>query len=366
MPAPSFKPVTKRRFIFEQLREEIRAGRYSPGARVETTDELARKFGVSALTVHGALRDLVHEGHLVRHQGKGTFVAERPEGEKRSLSSNLAIVIPYREDTIAIGANDYVMAMIQGATEGAQESGANLSMFIVPSYFPGEKEMMKAADRLMVYDGMLFIADQYAPLIAELNRRGKPVCTIDGEQKNCAVWTRFDREAAITSGIEHLVAVGRKRIGYFGAIQSHGSMKEEVYRRVLTRAGLEVDPVLIRRSDIPPRSYRLAREYLEEAQPDAVFIDNYLNAEIVASVAMDLGLRVPEDIAVVGYGLGRSDPGQLALSYVGVPYYEIGARGAALLDQVVRGEVQPPVVKTVPTVLNVRASCNAAKSEVAL
>jgi GntR family transcriptional regulator len=64
--------------IKTSIRERIVTGLYKPGQRIPSESELVREFGVSAITVRRALRDLTIEGRLVGRQGVGVFVADRP------------------------------------------------------------------------------------------------------------------------------------------------------------------------------------------------------------------------------------------------------------------------------------------------
>jgi GntR family transcriptional regulator len=69
------EPAPRYYRVYVALRTWVRDGTYRPGAQVPTEAELCRMFGVSRITVRKALEDLVHEGWLVRRQGRGTFVA---------------------------------------------------------------------------------------------------------------------------------------------------------------------------------------------------------------------------------------------------------------------------------------------------
>jgi len=60
------------------LRTQINSGEYKPDDALPTEEELSRAFGVSRITVREALRILTAEGLILRHSGKGTFVAKRP------------------------------------------------------------------------------------------------------------------------------------------------------------------------------------------------------------------------------------------------------------------------------------------------
>jgi GntR family transcriptional regulator len=60
-----------------RLKEELHAliRGLAPGSAIQTERELCALYGVSRTTVRQALQELVHEGHLYRRQGRGTFVA---------------------------------------------------------------------------------------------------------------------------------------------------------------------------------------------------------------------------------------------------------------------------------------------------
>jgi GntR family transcriptional regulator len=60
----------------ELLVEQIEHGSWLPGDRLPSEAELCARFGVSRTVVRQALTELVHEGRIVREQGKGSFVAQ--------------------------------------------------------------------------------------------------------------------------------------------------------------------------------------------------------------------------------------------------------------------------------------------------
>jgi GntR family transcriptional regulator len=69
-------PVPYYAQLKEILAEQIRNGTWQPGVRLPTETELCERFEVSRTVVRQALTDLVHDGLIVREQGKGSFVAQ--------------------------------------------------------------------------------------------------------------------------------------------------------------------------------------------------------------------------------------------------------------------------------------------------
>jgi len=65
--------------LYYQLKEIFRswitAGKFDSGGRFPSESELQERFGVSRMTVRRALSELVHEGFLVREQGRGSRIS---------------------------------------------------------------------------------------------------------------------------------------------------------------------------------------------------------------------------------------------------------------------------------------------------
>jgi DNA-binding GntR family transcriptional regulator len=65
--------------VVMQLRARIGRGTYRPGGRLPSLTELMKEFEVSAITIRRALRELVYEGAVEGHQGRGVFVKQKPK-----------------------------------------------------------------------------------------------------------------------------------------------------------------------------------------------------------------------------------------------------------------------------------------------
>lgn len=75
--------------VKDYLEEKIIIGEWSLGYQLPSEKELAVKFDVSNITVKRAIHELVNEGVLERHSGKGTFVIEKKEAKDISTLVSL-------------------------------------------------------------------------------------------------------------------------------------------------------------------------------------------------------------------------------------------------------------------------------------
>ncbi len=73
------------------LQEDIKSGRYSPGEKLPSEDQLAQEFSVSRVTLREALRVLEDDGVIVRRHGSGTFVRDKRAVPIQDLSSIVSI-----------------------------------------------------------------------------------------------------------------------------------------------------------------------------------------------------------------------------------------------------------------------------------
>ncbi|QDU87963.1 Catabolite control protein A [Pirellulimonas nuda] len=141
--------------------------------------------------------------------------------------------------------------------------------------------------------------------LVELAREGAPLVVL-GDHFDCeqlrfvyAASSNASREA-----VEHLVSLGHKRIAFVGCDRDDGdhSDRMEAYREVLSDAGLFCDRDVYR---VPPHRMDgspLARRILSKAdRPTAMFIADPLLAVGIVNEAHQMGVRVPEDLSVIGF-----------------------------------------------------------------
>jgi LacI family transcriptional regulator len=108
---------------------------------------------------------------------------------------------------------------------------------------------------------------------------------------------------------QHLIDIGRKRIAHLGGPDfSPATDRERAYRTVLRRAGINVsEKYVVRLPRNEESNHVLGAKFMHQllklkTRPDAVFCYNDPTAMGAMSTILDAGLRIPEDIAVLGCG----------------------------------------------------------------
>lgn len=145
-----------------------------------------------------------------------------------------------------------------------------------------------------------------------------------------------DDKAGGRAATRHLIELGHRRIGHLAGAKdiSTAVLRRQGYLAALEEAGLTADPDLVVESGyVEAGGQRAMAAMLDLPRPPtAVFAVNDLAAAGAHSVALARGLRIPEDLAIVGYNdvplAGRLDPG---LTTLRVPARRFGQLAAEIL-----------------------------------
>jgi DNA-binding LacI/PurR family transcriptional regulator len=222
----------------------------------------------------------------------------------------------------------------------------------------GEKVLRTLTERRV--DGLLMFppADQPSrAYLQELQSFRRPIVVVDqtfpGVEEYPFVGSQ-DHEGGVLA-TEHLIALGHTRIANIHHRKiSTGRARLDGFRGAMERGGLAVREPWMRdiQSYSAEENYRHARELLSMPdRPTAIVCFNDWVAVEVLAAAQDLGLRVPEDVSVVGFGdLRVSAAIRPRLTTIAQDPIRIGRRAVAHLLEMLRGEeaASPALCERVP------------------
>jgi LacI family transcriptional regulator len=145
-----------------------------------------------------------------------------------------------------------------------------------------------------------------------------------------------DNVAGARTATEYLISLGHRRIAHIrGRTDLESAQFREVgYRESLAAAGIPFDPALVRDGNYSAaQTDDAARELLTSLdRPTAIFAANDLSAIRVLSVAAELGLRVPEDLSVIGFDdVPEAAAATPQLTTMAQPLGDMGAQALRIL-----------------------------------
>ncbi|MFF1877271.1 LacI family DNA-binding transcriptional regulator [Leifsonia sp. NPDC058230] len=159
---------------------------------------------------------------------------------------------------------------------------------------------------------------------------------------------------------QHLIDLGHRHIAHIRGRSDLASaqLREAGYRDSLAEAGIPFDPALVLDGGYQAaQTAESARELLTRTdRPTAVFAANDMSALGVLQVAGELGLRVPEDLSVIGFDdIPEAASSTPPLTTLAQPLHDIGAQALQMLIELLDGREVPDGVH-LPAVLVVRGS----------
>lgn len=313
-----------------------------------TITDVAKKAGVSISTVSRVINrtNLVSEDLRERVlkaiedlDFKPSLLAQNLRGGS-SLTNMVAVIVP-----------DLRPAFFSEALTGIQDycSENNRMVYVCNANSDPELELLYAEHlRRMHVEGVVFLStwgwDNTEP-IEQLLDYGIPVVVINRNVGDLQVDQIYiDRAAGNYMAVSHLLDLGHRRIGAIAILSLGASTQEEItgYRTALQEAGLPYkEDLIVTAYPTYSGAYEAARRLLTRKDPPtAIFARSDAMAIGAIRAALDLGLRVPQDISIIGFG--NIDIAQFLnppLTTVQSPIYDIGLKAASLLlERVDRGQ----------------------------
>jgi LacI family transcriptional regulator len=309
-----------------------------------TIRDIADAAGVSIATVSRVLNGrpdvspVTREAVLrvVREQG---FSMNR---SARALSGGRTGLIGV---TLPIVHVEYFSRMLWGASEALYEH--DMRVVLCPTMHERDREVTLLEQLLQgTTDGaLLLLTRESNDALRALERKGFPFVVLDPRYPvdegtpvvSAAHW------AGAKAATEHLLSLGHRRIGAITG--PHGWVASvdrlDGYQAALAAAGVLADPDLIAKGNFTGESGRAAASQLLglPEPPTAIFAFNDEMAVGAMRVAEQRGLRLPDDLSIVGFDdLEKAEIVTPALTTVRQPLAEMGRMAVSLLTRVVEDQ----------------------------
>jgi LacI family transcriptional regulator len=356
------KTVHRTNQLVSVLRTAIEQGVYTAGQLIPSERELSNSKGLSRTTVRRAIQLLVEEGILYRVPGSGTYV-----GRGGSLTTEL----PQEHATIGLIlpslANPYFGELAMAIEHECTRAGYQL--LLGQSHLTGRSVapyLTRYAENAAVKGVVAVSTGEDIPVASyeQLAQVGKPFLFVVRHAETVgADSVATDHVGGARELMRYLLGLGHRRIAFVGEARARMPRHYQGYLEGLREAGISADPQLHAGIDA---------ERLEQIGEDGVrlllergvlFTAIFAQIDLIAiGVLRGLraaGLRVPDDVSVVGFdNIPSAEHLQPPLTTVDHTVREIGRLAVLLLQDRMLGRYDGPARRVIiqPRVI-MRASC---------
>jgi LacI family transcriptional regulator len=333
-------------------------------AHTVTLRDVAEKAGVHPSTASRALnarsRTLVNDQTVVRVLEAARVLGYRPNALARGLKTNQTF-------TVGMLLPDLTNPLFPPIVRGVEDTLGATDYTVILGNTDNDKDKERALLDTMLnrrVDALIVAsARRSASRLAELGEGGLPVVLVNRSSDNAFLPSvSGDDHAGIGLAVRHLASLGHRRIAHVGGPQdlSTGLARYQSVVSWMQSEGLEADPRLIvfsERFHQVPGAVATNELFERGAEFTAVVAANDLLAIGCYDVLAERGVRVPDDVSVVGYNdMPFSDKLNPPLTTVHIPHYMIGVRAAELaLELIAERDVAGQSLRLTPTLIE-RAS----------
>ncbi len=352
------KDTPKYELVKDYIKHLLKDGLIAYGEKLPSEHELMEKFKVSRQTIRQAFGELNSEGYVFKEQGKGTFSSYRKDAKRKQI---IAVLTTYITGFVFPG-------IISGIEQALSDEG--YMMLLANTNNIKEREAQHLTS---------ILEHNVAGIIMEPSRSAGPNANLklleDIRDKGIkfvfvnASYDDFDSSYVLLDdykggfmAAEYLIQLGHRRIaGIFKTDDKQGVNRKNGFAAAMEKYGVDTPSDLIGEFDTANMydfPYMFAQSLLrKEERPTAFFCYNDQYAMMVLQAVFDSGLKVPDDISVVGYddsiSMMQSD---VKLTTIRHPKKEMGVQAAKYMAGMLDGRLEKPQMVYHPELI-VRNSC---------
>ncbi len=270
----------------------------------------------------------------------------------------LGLVIPI--GVSAIFSDPYFPLLIQGVAMACNALDYSVMLWLAePEY---ERRTISQVIHNGIVDGVIVSSPQIDdPMVEYLCQSERPFITIGRTTtRQQTHYVDVDNRAGAHQAVSHILRSGRRRVATItGPRNTPGSQdRYQGYLDAMHERGVQVYPELIAEGDFTDTTGYLAMKNLLQLRPDSVFVASDAMAIAAMRAIGEAGLRIPHDIAVIGFDdIPSAATCKPPLTTVRQPIQRTGGVAAeALIDLIEHPDSLPRRI-VLPTELVIRSSC---------
>ncbi|WP_146843060.1 LacI family DNA-binding transcriptional regulator [Cellulomonas composti] len=308
-------------------------------------EDVARAAGVSTATVSRALRGLPHVTDATRERVRlaalelGYVATPSARSLATGRTRTIGLLLPWVSHW-------FFANVVEGAERTLREHDHDALLYTFDVFERGPRRRVETHVLRGRVDGILVVGLPLEPEeIVDLDALVRPLVFVgSGPGDRCTI--RVDEQEVSRIAVDHLIGLGHRRIGHVTGHPddvspwSAGVLRTRAWRDVMGATGLTADALAYGNFDVG--GGRAAAHELLTRHPDvtSVFVTSDEMAMGVIAAARDRGLRVPEDLSVIGVD-GHELGEVVALTTVAQDVHAQGVLAARLVLAQIAGEEVP-------------------------
>ena len=332
-----------------------------------TLEKIAELAGVSRSTASRVVRN--HGSVSKRARERVMAIVEetgfQPNAAARSLAGHRTNIIGFFISEISrfIFNDPYFGRLVEGVTAAANEADQTLTLFLLHD----ENDSTRMTTRILqnqLVDGIVIsntLKDN--PVIPQLIEKKLPFVVVGRHEDPTVSYVDADNVGGAYTAVSHLMRLGYQRIGTLTGTMTNYSAIDRLqgYKDAHRTRGKEVNPNFIYLGDFNETSGYDGTKQLLRHKVDAIFAASDAIAVGALRAIKDAGLRIPEDVAVIGFDdLPFASTTNPPLTTVRQSIRQTGNMAVdILLDIVTNKDTQPHRI-SLPTELVIRSSTRSA------
>ena len=329
--------------IVSWVQGEIREGRLRQGDKLPSENDLMEQFGVSRQTVRRAMEDLAVTGAVEGRRGSGTYVTANTR-RYAGKEIRIAVMLTYVDTYI-------FPAIIKGIESVLSREGCTLQIAMTDNAVEKERSLLREFLHTQSVDGIIAetvksaLPNPNTRLYPELEKMGIPVLFVNSYYRDLNIpHISMDDRMAGYLAAKHLTECGHTRIGgVFKADDGQGHLRYAGYTDALMEREIRIrgDQVIWIDSEELKTMEEEGAKFLKRLKGcTACVCYNDETAYRLVSVYQKAGLRVPDDLSIVGIdnsGLAKFCP--VPLTSVENPVEQLGKTAAEqIIGRILKNE----------------------------